>query len=98
VPHDDMETKEKLEEEPGERQRRGSIEHNDDVIDQQINKEVSVASLVIVDTDAVDSERNVLRARRETTKISFSFKAVEDTIRPFYGSKLLPDRKVDCRL
>jgi len=91
-----METKEKLEEEPGERQRRGSIEHNDDVIDQRINKEV--ASLVIVDTDAVDSERNVLRTRRETTKISFSFKAVEDTIRPFYGSKLLPDKKVDCRL
>jgi len=66
-----METKEKLEEEPGERQWRGSIEHNDDVIDQRINKEVSVASLVIVDTDAVDSERNVLRARNYKDFVQF---------------------------
>ncbi|KYM76654.1 hypothetical protein ALC53_12949 [Atta colombica] len=60
---------------------RKNIEHNDDVIDQRINKEVSVASMII-DTDAVNSERT----RRDTTKISFNFKDVEDTIRPFYGS------------
>ena len=62
---------------------RKSIEHNDDVIDQRINKEVSVASVII---DAVNSERSVRRARRDTTKISFNFKDVEDTIRLFYGS------------
>ena len=33
---------------------RKSIEHNDDMIDQRINKEVSVASLVIIDTNAVN--------------------------------------------
>jgi len=47
MPHDDMETKEESwKKSQLERQRRGSIEHNDDVIDQRINKEVSVASLV----------------------------------------------------
>ena len=93
VPLDDVETKKESKEEPRERQRRGSIKHNDDVIDQQINKGISVVSLVIIGTDAVNSERSVRRARRDTTKISFNFKDVEDTIRPFYGSDCYPIEK-----
>jgi len=57
---------EELEEEPGEHQRRRSVEHNDNTIDQRINEECCLTS--DQGYDSVNSERSVRRARRDTRR------------------------------
>lgn len=81
-------------EEPRRRQRRREKEHIDDKDDQGNNGgvvNVDVSSFAISSTDSENDDQVSSRHRkRNSTRITFNFKDVEDTIRPFDGNDHYP--------
>lgn len=59
------------------------------------NDRCTINDTSVSSTDVADSEdwRSIRRRRRRNTKITFSFKVVDDTIRPFDGGDCYPVEK-----
>lgn len=88
IPYEDDDDIE-AEEEPEEQQRRQKkIRQNNNEDDRRANDNVDVSS-----SSSTDSESDQIpprRRKRDSTKVTFNFKDVEDTIRPFDGSDHYP--------